>query len=182
MGVAVPADADDQVKWDLLTAAEKKIAAELFLIGRESFFIEVENDVREWTFRAGEHRRWTMEARESRAKLAESILFMRLDNLGDAKQAMADLSQIALDTVIDIDDATKKVKGKVRVKRLRDMYKEGLEDVEHDGVVAILDWIKSEAGTPYANNGFMNLGFDFEGAHTSESVRDELIAALDGTY
>ena len=182
MQVAQPSDVDDQTKWDLLAAAEKKIAAELFLIGKESFFLEVENDLRVWTLRAGDYRCWTMQVREERAELAESILFMRLVNLGEAKQAMADLSQITLDTIIDIDDTTKKLKGKVRVKRMRDMYKEGLEDEAHDGVVAVVDWVKSEPGTPYQNKGFMNLGYSFQAGHTSESVRDELLSALNGTF
>lgn len=182
MQVAAPADVDDQAKWDLLTAAEKKIAAELFVIGKESFFLEVNNDLRHWTLKAGEYRTWSMEARQQRSDLAESILFMRMANLSDAKQASADLSQIALDTVIDIDDVSKKVQSKVRVKRLNRQYVEGLEDEEHDGVVAVKDWINSKVGTPYENNGFMNLGYPFEGSHTAESVRDEMLAALDGLY
>lgn len=182
MVIVVPADVDDQTKWDLLTAAEKQIAAELFLIVKESFFLEVVNDLRHWTLEAGHYRHWTTEARNHRAKLAESILFMRMLNLSEAKLVLSDLNQIALDTVIDIDDITKKVKGKVKVKKLNDMYIEGLEDEENDGVVAVRDWINSEVGTPYETNGFMNLGYAFKGTHTSATVRDELITALDGTF
>lgn len=182
MQVTQPADVANQAKWDLLSADEKRIAAEFFLIGNESFFLEVDNDLQGWTLKAGDYRTWTMGARQKRSDLAESILFMRMANLGDAKQTSADLSQISLDTVIDIDDVTKKTKSKVRVKRLNRQYVEGLEDEEHDGVVAVKDWIQSTVGTPYENNGFMNLGYPFKGSHTAASVRDEMIAALDGTY
>jgi hypothetical protein len=134
MGVAVPADVDDQTKWDLLTAGEKQVAADYYVIGKESFFLEVENDLRVWTMKATEFRHWTMEDRKGRAELAESILFMRLLNLADAKQCMADLHQIAPDTVIDIDGATNKLNGMVRVKSLSQQYVEGLEDLATDGM------------------------------------------------
>jgi len=182
MGVAVPADVDDQAKWDLLTDEEKKIAADLFVIGKESFFLEVENDLRAWTLRAGEYRCWTMNCRRERAELCESILFMRMLNLGDSKQCLADLTQIARDTVITIDDVTDKVSDKVRVKSMVVQYVEGLEDEANDGVVAVRDWIQSTVGTPYENNGFMSLNYPFKGTHTKESVRDEMLAALDGTF
>jgi len=182
MQVAAPADADDPAKWDLLSDAEKSIAANLFLIGAEAFFLEVENDLRAWAIKAGQYRCWTQGVREHRAELAEAILFMRMANLGEAKLVLADLTQIALDTIIDIDPITKKTKGKVRVKKLNRMYIEGLEDEEHDGVVAVRDWIQSTAGTPYATNGFMNLGYSFKTGHTAATVRDELLAALDGAF
>lgn len=182
MQVVAPADVGNQVNWDRLSSAEKRIAAEYFMVGEESFLAEVNDDDRYWMRKSGEYRSWSKAARTERAELAESILFMRMQNPGDAKQALADLNQIALDTVIDIDDTTKKVKGKVRVKRLNAQYVEGLEDAEHDGVVAVRDWIKSTVDTPYENNGFMSLGYPFKGSHTSASVRDEMIAALDGTF
>lgn len=182
MGVAAPADVDDQTKWDLLTAGEKEVAAKYFIISKESFFLEVENDLRLWTVRAGDFRHWTMEDRKLRAEMAESILFMRLQNVDDAKQCMADLHQIAPDTVIDIDGATNKLNGKARVKDLSQQYVEGLEDAASDGIAAVKDWINSEPGTPYENDGFMQLTYPFKGTHTSASVRDELLAALDGNY
>jgi hypothetical protein len=153
-----------------------------FIVGKESFLLEVNNDLRYWTITAGQYRAWTMQARMQRAELAESILFMRMLNVADAKQCMADLHQIALDTVIIIDEITNMVTNNVRVKSLNRQYVEGLESQENDGVVAVRDWIKSTAGTPYQTNGFMNLTYPFKGSHTSASVRDEMIAALDGTY
>ena len=171
-----------QAEWDTLTADEKRIAADLFVIGTESYFLEVENDLRCWTVKAGDYRLWTMAVREERADLAEAVLFMRMLNLGDAKQALADLTQITKDTILDIDEGTKKLKSKARVKKLNRQYIEGLEDEEHDGVVAVKDWSQSTVDTPYENGGFMNLGYPFKGTHTSASVRDELLAALDGTY
>jgi hypothetical protein len=182
MQINIPDDVSNQVNWDRLNFDEKKIAADLFVIGRESFFLEVENDLRNWTLKAGEFRKWSQDARSRRTEIAESIVFMRMLNLGDAKLTLADMNQIAKDTVIDIDDVSKKVRGKVRVKKLNKMYIEGLEDEEHDGVVAILDWLKSTPGTPYQNNGFMNLSYPFKGAHTSETVRDEILSVLDGTF
>lgn len=92
----------------LIKSCRKSIAANYFLIGKESFFLEVENDLRAWTVKAGEYRSWSMAARTERAELAESILFMRMADVANAKQALADLSQIAKDTVIDIDDVTKR--------------------------------------------------------------------------
>ena len=180
--VAVPADVDNQTNWDYLTSDEKAIACNYFVVGKEDFFLEVVNDLRHWTVLSGEHRRWTMEARSHRAELAESILFMRMQNLPDAKQCMADLHQIAKDTVIDIDDVTNKVSEKVRVKSLSQQYVEGLEDEANDGVVAVRDWVSSTVGTPYESNGFMNLSYPLKGTHTSASVRDEILSALDGEY
>ena len=182
MGVAVHADAANQAKWDLLSPDEKEIACDLFLVGVESFFLGVTNDIKVWDMKAAVYRCWTMEARQERSELAEAIVFNRMVDKADAKQALADLTQIALDTVIDIDDVSKKLQSKVRVKRLNRQYVEGLEDEEHDGVIAVRDWISSTAGTPYASNGFMNLGYDLTGSHTYENVRDDMIAALDGTY
>jgi hypothetical protein len=56
MGVVVPADADDPAKWNLLNAAEKKIACDYFVVGNEAFFLEVKNDARYWVVAAGEYR------------------------------------------------------------------------------------------------------------------------------
>jgi hypothetical protein len=182
MQVTLPVHVDTQANWDYLTAAEKRIAAHYFFVGNESFLLEVENDDRYWMQKSGEYRTWSQEVRRKRADLAESILFMRMQNVSDAKQALADLNQIALDTYMDIDDVSKTLQNKVRVKKLNTQYIEGLEDEAHDGVVAVRDWISSTVGTPYENNGFMSLTFPFKGSHTSASVRDELLAALDGTY
>jgi len=182
MLVASPQDVNNPINWNRLSVAEKRIAATYFLIGKESFFLEVENDLRLWTIRAGAYRSWTMAVRAERAELAEAVLFMRMEDLSDAKLVLADLNQIAKDTIIDIDEVTKKTKTKTKVKKLNKMYVEGLEDEEHDGVVAIRDWIKSTVGTPYETNGFMNLTYPLKTGHTYESVRDELLAALDGTF
>jgi len=182
MQVTLAVHVDTQANWDYLTAAEKSIAAHYFFVGNESFLLEVENDDRYWMTKSGEYRTWSQEVRRKRADLAESILFMRMQNTADAKQALADLNQIALDTYMDIDDVSKTLQNKVRVKKLNTQYIEGLEGEANDGVVAVRDWISSTVGTPYENNGFMSLTFPFKGSHTNASVRDELLAALDGTY
>jgi len=62
------------------------------------------------------------------------------------------------------------------------MYIEGLADEANDGVVAIKDWIQSTVGTPFETNGFMNLSYPFQAGHTSQSVADEMVAILDGTF
>ena len=182
MGVTVPADVDDLAKWDLLDDDEKSIAAHYFVIGRESFFLEVKNDPRYWVIQAGEYRCWTQELRTHRAELCDAVIFLRMQNLDDAKSILADLNQIAKDTEIELDEVTFKTKKKVRVKRLNRMYIEGLRDAEHDGIVAIKDWINSTVGTPFENNGFKNLAYPFAGAHTAESVAAELTAILDGAF
>jgi len=186
MGVTLPEHVGEQAKWDELDDQEKQVACNLFIVKKESFFIEVVNDIKHWDLKAADYRCWSMSARTCRAELAEGILFNRIADPAKSKQLLADLSQIALDTVIDIDDVTKKTKEKVRVKRLNQQYIEGLEDFEHDGIVAIVDWIQSTVGTPYENNGFMSFdgepGYDLEGSNTFTGVRDDMLAALAGTY
>lgn len=182
MGVTVPADANDPAKWALLSDAEKIIACDYFVVGNEIFFTEVKDDPRYWIISAGEYRNWTQKVRNDRANLCEAIIFLRMLNVGDAKQILADLNQIAKDTVLDIDETTKKLKGKAKVKRMQSMYIEGLEDEEHDGVVAIKDWIQSTVGTPFENNGFMNLTYPLQDGHTYQGVSDELCSVLDGTF
>jgi hypothetical protein len=181
MQLGAPADVESQTHWDRLTDDEKSLAAHYFLVGRESFLHEVVDDTRYWTIQAGDFRHWTQECRTYRAELAESIIFLRMQDLGHAKLILADLNQIAKDAVIELNEL-KKLTGKVRVKRLNRMYIEGLEDEEHDGVVAIKDWICSKEGTPFQNNGFKNLAYPFRTGHTADSVADELIAILDGVY
>ena len=62
------------------------------------------------------------------------------------------------------------------------MYIQGLEDEEHDGVVAIVDWVKSTPGTPFENNGFFNLPYPFKPGHTPQSVSDELLSVINGEF
>jgi len=182
MQVTLPAHVDTQANWDLLNAGEKSIAAHYFIIGKESFLLEVNNDSRYWVIKAGEYRCWTQSDRRRRSEMCEAIIFMRMENLGDAKLTLAELNQITKDTVLDIDAVTNKLNGKAKVKRLNQMYIEGLEDEANDGVVAIKDWIQSTVGTPFENNGFMNLGFPFKTGHTVQSVADELMSILNGTF
>ena len=182
MQVAVPEDVANQAKWDLLNAAEKSIAAHYFIVGTESFLMEVVNDARYWVVQAGDYRDWTQKVRATRSELCESVIFLRMQSLADAKLILADMNQIAKDTVLDIDDVTKKLNIKAPVKRMNQMYIEGLVDEANDGVVAIKDWIQSTVGTPFENNGFMNLSYPFQAGHTSQSVADEMVAILDGTF
>lgn len=182
MGVIDSDDVNDESKWNLLSDKEKEIAAEYFLVSKESFQFEVENSARHWIIKASEYRDWTQEAREQRLSLCDAIIYSRILNISDAKLILTDLNQIAKDTLIDKDDLTKKLNQKIRVKRLGKMYIQGLEDEEHDGVVAIVDWVKSTAGTPFENNGFFNLPYPFKPGHTSQSVSDELLSVINGEF
>jgi len=182
MGVVDSDDVNDQSKWDLLSEAEKRIAAEYFLVYKKSFQLEVENSDRYWIVKASEYRDWTQECRERRLSLCDAIVFSRILNIEHAKLILTDLNQIAKDTVIDRDDLTKKLNQKIRVKRLGRMYIQGLEDEEHDGVVAIVDWVKSTPGTPFENNGFFSLSYPFKEGHTTQSVSDELLSIINGEF
>jgi hypothetical protein len=182
MGVVTPADVDDPAKWNLLNANEKSIACHYFVVSAEAFFTEVNSDPRYWILQSGEYRRWTQSARTQRANLCEAVIFMRMLNLSDAKLILADMNQITKDTVLDIDGATNKLNQNAPVKRMNQMYIEGLEDQANDGVAAIKDWITSAVGTPFENNGFMQLVYPFKAGHTSQSVADEMISILDGAF
>lgn len=182
MQIAAPADVEDQAKFDLLTAAEKSIACHWFLVGKESFQLEVINDDKYWTQEAGEYRRWTMESRGKRLNRMESIVFRRLQSVSDAKQVLSDMNQIAKDTVLDFNDITKVLNTKIKVKKLTSMYVEGMESLEDDGVVGLKDYINSTVGTPFENNGFRGLTYTFRTGYTAGSVADELIEIMEGTW
>ncbi|MHA1288818.1 MAG: hypothetical protein ACTSPB_15600 [Candidatus Thorarchaeota archaeon] len=184
MQILSPSDVDNVVNWGFLNDAEKSIAAHWFLIGREEFLLEVVNDLRYWTIEAMNYRNWTMEARSNRLNMMEAIVFMRIVDLSYAKDVLADLSQITKDTVIDIDDVTNKLNSRVRIKRMTRMYIDGLESEAHDGVVAIIDYIDETAGTPFQNgNGFRGLDASkFRDGHSPDSVADELLEVMEGTY
>jgi hypothetical protein len=105
-----------------------------------------------------------------------------MQNIADAKLILADMNQVTKDTIIDIDGATNKLNQNAPVKRMNAMYVEGLEDELNDGVAAIKDWIQSTVGTPFEDNGFMQLTYPFQSGHTTVSVRDELLSVIDGTF
>ena len=183
MQIATPADTENQANWDLLTAEEKSIAAHWFLVGRESFLLEVVNDLRYWTVEAMLYRDWTMVARLHRLEAMEAVVFLRIWDLGYAKDVLADLAQITKDTVIDIDDVTDKLKSKVRIKRMTRMYVDGLESEADDGIVAIKDYIDSTAETPFENNGFRGLDpIKFRAPHTPDTVADELLEIINNDW
>lgn len=182
MQIASPEDVENQMNWDRLDADEKSAAAHFFLIGKESFLLEVVNDLRYWSLEAMKYRNWTQKVREQRLDTMESIVFLRIANIVDAKLILADLNQIAKDTVIDRDDLTKKLNANVKVKRLGRMYIQGLENVADDGVVALKDFIDSTAGTPFNDNGIRNSSYAFRTGHTASSVADELLTVIDGTF
>lgn len=182
MGIAVPADAESDVKYALLTAAEKSIALNWFILGKEAWQFALVNDDKHWAIKASEYRKWTMDMRIERLRRMESIVFRRLLNIADAKQILADISQISKDTILDIDTTTKKLIGKVQTKQLSKMYIDGLESLEDDGVSALKDYINSTAGTPFATDGFRNLTYTFRMGNTANSVADELLLIVDGTW
>lgn len=183
MQIALPTDVEDQSKWDLLTDSEKRAAASFFLVSKESFLLEVENDLRYWSIMAMEYRDWTQSVRYKRLELMEAIVFLRIQNLKDAKLILADLNQIAKDTVIDKDDLTKKLINPVKIKRMGRMYIEGFDNEEDDGVVALRDYINETPNTPFENGkGFRGLSYAFKGTNTASSVADELLDVMDGKF
>lgn len=184
MQVSDPSHVNDQSKWDLLTDEEKHVAAHWFTVNKDDFLLEVNDSLRYWTIQALEYRNWTMAARTQRMNIMEAIVYLRMNDVGYAKDVLSDLSQIMEDTVIDIDDVTKKLKGKVRIKRMTRMYIDGLESEAHDGVVAIKDYIDETANTPFQNGkGFRGLdSTKFRPNHTPDTVADELLAVIDGTF
>jgi hypothetical protein len=178
MQVTLPQHVEDPAKWANLTAVEKSIACHWFCVNKQEFQTEVKDDDRYWIVEAEKYREWTMAAKNFRLKIMEAIVFRRVLNLADAKQVLADLSQIYLDTEIDIDDITKKLKKKVRVRRMANMYLEGFTNLADDGEAAIEDFVNSEAGTPFATDGFRNLTYQFRTGHTADSVADELLKVI----
>jgi hypothetical protein len=182
MQIAAPADVENQSKFDLLTDAEKSVATHWFLVGKESFQLSVVNDDKYWTEEAHQYRLWTEEVKEHRLARMESLVFRRMLDVGDAKQVLSDLNQLAQDTIIDIDDITNVLQTKVRVKRLARMYVEGLGSLAEDGVVGLRDFVDSTTGTPFASGGFRNYNFTFRVGHTADSVADELLEIIDGTW
>lgn len=182
MGVAAPADVEDPTKWNLLTDAEKSIAVHMFIVGKEEFQLEVVNDDRYWILEAEKYRRWTMEVKDFRLKLMESIVFRRTLSLADAKQIIADLSQIYIDTVIDIDGATNKLQNSVRIRKMNDMYVEGLTSLADDGEVALADYLQETAGTPFEGNGFLSYAYTFRTGHTAASVSAEIMKVINSEW
>jgi len=184
MQVTSPEHIEQEAKWNLLTSEEKSIAAHWFLVTKEDFLLEVVNDFRYWSIMAKEYRDWTMESRRLRLNLMEAIVFLRVSDLSYAKDILASLTQIMKDTVIEVDDVTNVLNSTVRIKRLTRMYVNGLESLEHDGVIAIKDYIDETSGTPFQNgNGFRGLNASkFRLGHTPDTVADELLMIIDGSY
>ena len=182
MQITSPLDVEDQNKWDLLSDREKSIAAHWFLVGKESFQLEVVNEDRYWVIKAIEYRKWTEEVKTFRLRIMEAIVFRRTSSISDAKQILSDLSQIYVGTIIDIEDSTKKLREKVRVKRMNDMYVEGITSHEDDGEAGLRDFVNSEAGTPFENNGFRDYTYSFRENHTANSVADEILEVIDSKW
>ena len=90
MGVVDSDDVNDQSKWDLLSEAEKRIAAEYFLVYKKSFQLEVENSDRYWIVKASEYRDWIQECRERRLSLWKVIVFARGVNIEHANVILTD--------------------------------------------------------------------------------------------
>lgn len=192
MGVALPADVEDQTKWDLLTAAEKSIAAHWFLVGKHSFQDEVVDDTannrRYWKCEALKYRDWTTQARERRLQLMEAVVFCGILDVNDAKDIMKQLDQISKDEEFEFDAslATPNTKAKlvspVRFKKMRSMYQDGIQSKAEDGIDALRDYIDSTAGTLYENNGFRSYTYATRGSYTIDTLADELLSVIDGTW
>lgn len=184
MQVSHPSHVEDESKWNLLTSAEKSVAAHWLIVGNESFLLDVVNDSRYWISQAVIYRDWTQKARSSRLNTMEAIVYLRMNDLSYAKSVLAGLSQIAEDTAIDVDNITGALKSKVKVKRMTSMYIRGLESEEHDGEVAIVDYIDETPNTPFSDGrGFRGLDASkFRSGHTPDSVADELLTVIDGSY
>mgnify|MGYP007073179287 FL=1 len=182
MGVAIPADTEDPAKWNLLTDEEKSIAVHWFLVGKADFQNEVKNDDTYWICEGQKYRKWTNEVRQQRLEFIESIVMKRMAVLDEAKQVLADMNQISKDTLLDFDDVSKVLNNKVRLRPLTRLYVAGLESEADDGVAALRDYLNSEAGTPFATNGFRNLTYSFNSPHTADTTADECIDVIDGKW
>lgn len=193
MGVAVPADTENQDKWDLLTAEEKSIAAHWFCVRKHSFQDEVLDDTannrRYWKIKASEYREWTIDVRRRRLSLLEAVVFVAIQDIADSKVIMGDLDQImALSDEFEFDggltNANTKVKliNKVRIKKLGSHYKNGLQSQADDGTPALRDFINSEIDTPFAGKGFREYTYTTRGSYTIAALADELLEIIDGTW
>lgn len=185
MQVAAPADVENQAKWDLLTIDEKSIAAHYFLVGKPEFLNEVINDDDYWTLEARDYRVWTQEVKRFRVEIMESIVFRRMAVLEEAKDVLQTLDQVLKDTSVNIAEGI--FTDSFLVKSLKRQYVEGIDgSVEDDGngisFIGIADYIDSRNGTPFKNDGFRELTYSFRPGYTADSVADELLTVMDGTY
>lgn len=187
MQVATPADAEDPAKWNLLNGAEKAIAAHYFLVGKEDFLLEVVDNDLYWTLEATTYREWSQEDRKSRLAIMEAIVFRRLLYVQEAKEVLVNMNQLLKGTKILLD-GNDETMGKITVNKLNQEYVEGVEGTQKDNVgsfvfVGIRDYIDSVSGTPFATpDGFRDLTYTFRTGHTADTVADELLRVLDGTW
>jgi len=182
MGIDDPADVDDPAKWNLLTADEKSIAVHWFLIGKHDFQNEVVNDRKYWTVQAANYRKWTMTVKEGRLDLMESLVFNGIKSVADAKQVLSDLDQIPKGLEEFIFDNNNKLTKKVRVRRMARLYINGIQSQEEDGIAGLYDYINSTIGTPFAGNGLRSITYPLRGAYTADSLADELLSVIHGTW
>ena len=192
MQVSVPADVDDPVKWDLLTDAEKDIAAHWFLVGKHDFqdevFDDTQNNRRYWKLRALNYRDWTQSGRNERMKMMESIVFCGIQDVADAFKIIEELDQISTEEEFKFDVALTsatipaKLTERVNVKGIRNLYKDGIESKASDGQYSLRDFINSTSGTIYENDGFRSYTYATRGGYTIDSLADELLTVIDGTW
>ncbi len=185
MGVTVPADVEDQVKWDKLDDDEKFVAATYFLVGKPDFLLEVKNDEVFWDLQATKYRLWSQEAKEFRLALMESVVFRRITDIAEAKDVLQTMNQVVKDTNIAINNDV--LTDKFLVKNLVKQYVEGIDGTVEDNAsgkvfIGLADYIDSRTGTPFNNNGFRNLSCTFRGTHTADTVADELLTIMKGDY
>lgn len=184
MGVTVPADVEDDTKYDLLTDAEKYIALHWFILGKEEWQTALISDDFYWTDKAADYRDWSKECRALRLRRMEALVFRRMLNLEEAKDVMLDLQQILQGTPIPLDGGGNTT-SKVRIRKLNDTFVDGVEGTLEDNAGSFVfeslsDYIDSRAGTSFANNGFRQLAYTFRGSHTADTVADELLNIKDG--
>ena len=73
------------------------------------------------------------------------------------------------------------------IGQLSKKYIEGIDGTIEDNangivLIGIIDFIDSRVGTPFQGNGFRNLTYTFREGHTANTVADELLSIIYGTW
>jgi len=176
------ADEDDTyivAKQDLLTDAEKYIAAHWWLVKDDVMLLAINSDDKYWTNQSMDYRLWSKDEREKILATMEALVFRRIKYKNDAIQVLADLDQILKDSEQFLFDAGDKLTQKVQIKRLSRQYVSGIESNSGDGQIAIRDYIAGTASTPFEFDSFKDLTVTFQGAHTATTVSVELLEIID---
>jgi len=182
MQVAAPADVENPVNWNRLTAPEKHIATHYFLVGNHDFQNEVVNDRAYWAIEAGNYREWTMGIKEHRLAWMEATVFLALVDVQDSLKVLEELDQITKGVEEFIFDLSNKLVKSVKTKRLARLYVNGIQSQASDGIAGLEDWVNSTAGTPFEGNGLRSITYPMRGTYTANSLADEILEIINGTW